>query len=135
MRKYSKAQETYMLAKANLEVLEAQEKEIDHNYIIENKIKNPDGSTPKYIYCIDDETVFDKANAECSKITEDSGLWAEILEARELLKEAENLLITWGLSRVKKDLPSKAYETLVKGMKEQYTIRCKLIDLSLKVAM
>ena len=131
-RNYSRAQETYLLAKANLEVLETQEKELERNYIVDNGIKGSDGTIPEYIYCIDDETVFDKANAEFSKIVEDSGLWAKILEAREFLKEAEQNMIVWGLNRVKKDLPAKAYETLLKGMKE-YTTRCKLIDLSLKV--
>ena len=134
MRKYSKPQNIYILAKANLEVLEAQEKEVERNYIAENGIRNLDGATPEYIYCIDDETVFDKANLECSRINESSGLWAEILDARELLKETETIMIKWGLNRVKKDLPLKAYNTLVKGM-EEYTIRRKLIDLSLKVVM
>ena len=134
MRKYSKYQNAYLLAKANLEALEEQEKEIEHNYIITNKIKNIDSSIPERVYCIEDEIIFDKVNIDVSKITEDCGLWNEILKAKELLKKEEDKLITWGLNRVKKDLPSKAYETLLKGMKE-YTTRCKLIDLSLKVVM
>ena len=134
MRNYSKYQKTYLLAKANLEVLEEQEKEIEHNYIIANKIKNIDGSIPERVYCIGDENIFDKANADVSKITEDSGLWNEILGAKELLKKEEEELIKWGINRVKKDLPNKTYETLLKEMKV-YATRCKLIDLSLKVVM
>lgn len=134
MRKYSKAQEAYMLAKAHLETLENQEKELERQYIVKNGIKNPDGSIPERIYCIEGEDIFNKANEETAKIAEEIGLWAEILEAREMLKQAEQNLIDWGMSRVKKDLPKGTFETLQRGIK-QYGIRQKLIDLTLKLAV
>jgi len=133
-KKYSKAQEVYMLAKAHLEVLETQEKVADHQYIIDNGIKNPDGSIPEQIYCIEDDEIFEKANEEFGKVLDKTGLWNEILEARKLLKEAEQNLIDWGLLKVKKDLPPGIYTTLLKGMK-QYEIRQKLIELTLRVEM
>jgi hypothetical protein len=132
-RKYSKAQNLYMLAKANLETLEAEEKSLEHKYIIDNGIKNPDGSIPDLIYCIEDEQIFNQVNEAFGKITEDSGLWTEILEARELLKQAEENLINWGLTIVKKDLPKATLETLIRGMKHQYKIRLEMIELTLKL--
>ena len=129
MRKYSKVQENYLLAKANLDVLEAQEKEIDRKYIVEHHIVNPDGSIPSVSWMIDDDEIANKAIAECSKIVEDSGLWAQILEARELLKEAEKVLIAYGLSIA----PSKERLILEKTVVNNYTTRLKVIDLVLKL--
>lgn len=134
MKKHSKAQKVYMLAKAHLETLEDQEKELERQYIAENDIKNPDGSIPERIFCIDDEEAFDRANKATAQMAEESGLWDEILEARELLKQAEENLINWGLSIVKKDLPKNAFETLQRG-RAKYTIRKKLIDLTIKLAV
>lgn len=133
-RKMSKPQEVYLLAKAHLETLEAQEKELDRQYIIDHGITNPDGTTPECIYQIDDEDTFNRANEAFGKILEESGLWAEILEAREILAEAEQNLIDWGFALVKKCLPMSTLETLRRGMK-QYTIRIKFIDLTLKLVV
>ena len=58
----NKIQKLYMLAKAHLEALEDKEKELERQYILDNGIINPDGSIPNYIYCIEDEEVFSKAN-------------------------------------------------------------------------
>lgn len=134
MRKFSKAQETYMLAKDHLETLEEQESKLDHQYIIDNNIKNPDGSTPEFIDCIEDDEVFEKANENFSIIVEYSGLWAEILEARRILKQAEQNLINWGFTVVKNDLPRDTFNTLQRGM-SQYKIRQKMIELTLKLAI
>jgi len=123
-RKFAPVQKAYMLAKANLETLEAHEKKIDRQYIVDNGIKNPDGSIPELIYCIEDESVFEKANAECSAIVETSGLWSEILEARELLKSEEKL-IEYGLSIA----PAYEREILTKAVKTNYSVRLKIIDL------
>jgi aspartate/methionine/tyrosine aminotransferase len=134
MRKYSKAQNFYLLAKAHLETLEAQEEELDRQYIINSGITNPDGSTPERIYCIEDVETFDRANEALAKTLEESGLWAEILEARQLLKKAEQNLIDWGLGRVKKNLPAGVFETLQRGMKQD-KVRQKLIDLTIKLVV
>lgn len=134
MIKYSKAQEVYMLAKAHLEALEDQEKELERQYIADNSITNPDGSIPDQIYCIDDKETFDRVNEGFAKMTEDNGLWDEILEAREMLKQAEENLINWGLSIVKKDMPKSLFQTLQNGL-NRYKIRKQVIDLTLKLAL
>lgn len=125
----NKIQEHYMIAKAHLEALEDREKELEHQYIIENGITNPDGSIPDYIYCIEDKEVFDKANEAQAATIEASGLWQEILAARTTLSIAEEKLIEYGLSIA----PAKQREILKKAVKENYTTRLKVIDLVLKL--
>jgi oligoribonuclease (3'-5' exoribonuclease) len=128
-RTTNKEQKTYMLAKSYLETLESQEKEIEHQYIMDNKIVNADGAIPELIYCIDDEAMFDKANADCSRITESSGLWDEILKARKLLKIAEENLIKYALSLA----PTREKSILTKEVSQNYTTRLKVLDLVLKL--
>lgn len=125
----NKIQAHYMIAKAHLETLEAHEKELEHQYIIDNGITNADGSIPKFIYCIENETTFDKANEEQAKIIEDSGLWNKILIARKTLKIAEAKLIEYGLSIV----PALEREILAKACQTNFTTRMKVIDLVLKL--
>jgi len=125
----NKFQDAYMIAKAYLETLEAQEREADHQYIIDHGIKNPDGSIPECIYCIEDEETFDRANAEQAAITEKSGLWNQILSARAGLEIAEEKLIQYGLSIA----PEHEREVLMKAVKEDYTVRMKVINLVLNL--
>lgn len=82
MNTMNKIQAAYMLAKSRLETLESLEKELNHQYIIDNEIQNPDGSIPEYIYCMEDDDAFDKANEEFAKTLEESSLWDQILSAR-----------------------------------------------------
>ncbi|WP_163860379.1 hypothetical protein [Paenibacillus elgii] len=128
-KSYNKQQETYMLAKAHLESLEQLERELEEKYIAEHNIVNPDGSIPRASWAIDDDEICDKAMTECSKIVEESGLWAEILDARKQLSAAEDLLLEYGLSMV----PKKEKEVLEKAVKEDYTVRKKVINLVLKL--
>ena len=128
-RTYNKIQETYLLTKAYLETLEAEEREIEHEYIINNGIVNQDGSVPKQVYCIDNDETFDKANAECSAAIENSRLWAEIIQARELLRATEEELLKYGLSVV----PHPERDILTKAVSKNYTTRLKVLDLILKL--
>lgn len=125
----NKIQRNYMAAKALVKTLEAREKEIEQEYIKRNCITNPDGTTPECVYCIEDEETFDRANKETAKIVEDSGLWAEMLEARELEKQAGNELIKYGLSLA----PAHIADTLNRAAKTNYTTRLKIIDLAMKL--
>lgn len=125
----NKTQTLYMLAKARLQVLEDREKELEHQYIVDNEITNQDGTVPNYIYCIDSEEVFNKANEAQSTTIEASGLWREILAAKEALKIAEERLIEYGLSIA----PDKQRAILEKAVKENYTTRLKIIDLVLRL--
>ncbi len=132
MRKTSttnSAQRAYMLAKAHLQSLEEQEAEIEKAYIIANGIRNADGTVPERVYCIDDMETFDRANEETSAQVEGSGLWADILAAKQALDAAEDAVIDFGISLA----PASIRGTLERGTKENYTIRQKLIDAVFKL--
>lgn len=129
MKTTNTAQELYMLAKANLEALREKEHEVERQYIAEHGIVNSDGSIPSRIYCIDDANVFERANAEVSKMEEDSGLWADILAAEDALEAAENVLIEYGLSLV----PMHEREILSKAAATNITTRKKIIGLVLRL--
>lgn len=119
-------QTQYTVAKALLETLTAEEARITLEYITEHNIVNGDGSVPNSIYDIDDEDVFEKANYASAAIIEASGLWDEIMIAREQLKKAETDLIAYGLSLI----PDKERAVLSKACKTNSTTRQKVLDLA-----
>ena len=132
MRKASttnSAQRAYMLAKAHLQALRNQEAEIERAYIAAHGIHNGDGTIPERVYCIDDMETFDRANEETAAEIEGSGLWADILAAEEALKAAEDVMIAYGLSIA----PAGIRATLERGVKDNFTIRQKLIDLTFRL--
>lgn len=127
MRKASttnSAQRAYMLAKAHLQALKDREAEIERAYIIAHSIRNADDTIPERVYCIDNMETFDRAVEATSAEIEGSGLWADILAAEEALKAAEDVMIAYGLSIA----PAGIRATLERGVKENYTIRLKVID-------
>ena len=124
----NKQQKAYLQAKAVLETLEQQEMELEYKYILDNNITNEDGSIPRHIIAIDNDEAFDKANNEIARMTEESGLWKKILDAREILKQAENDLIEYGLSIIP-TAHANEKETLTIAAKTDYTVRRKIIDL------
>lgn len=127
MRKASttnSAQRAYMLAKAHLQALKDREAEIERAYIIAHSIRNADDTIPERVYCIDNMETFNRAVEATSAEIEGSGLWADILAAEESLKAAEDAMIAYGLSIA----PAGIRATLERGVKENYTIRLKVID-------
>lgn len=127
MRKASttnSAQRAYMLAKAHLQALKDREAEIERAYIIAHSIRNADDTIPERVYCIDNMETFDRAVEATSAEIEGSGLWADILAAEDSLKAAEDAMIAYGLSIA----PAGIRATLERGVKENYTIRLKVID-------
>lgn len=128
MRKASttnSAQRAYMLAKAHLQALKDREAEIEKAYIVANGIHNADGTIPERVYCIDDMETFDQVSKATSAKIEGSGLWADILEAEKALGTAEDAMIAYGLSIA----PPSVRAALERGVKENYTIRQKVIGL------
>lgn len=122
-------QERYMVAKALAKTLEAEHDALDHKYILENGIVNPDGSVPEYIWCIDDPELFEKVNAEQSELPEVKAHWEKVLVARNALAVAEEKLIEFGLSLA----PAKQKAILEDAVKTNYKTRCEVIDLALKL--
>lgn len=124
----NKQQKAYLQAKAVLETLELQERELEYKYILDHNIINEDGNIPKQIFCIDNDEAFEKANHELAQANEESGLWQKILDAREILKQAENDLIEYGLSIIPTTHANEK-EILTRASKTDYTTRKKIIDL------
>jgi hypothetical protein len=126
MNKYQKA---YAVARALLDTLNATEEAIERKYIVDNKVVNPDGTTPDRIYCIEDEDTFDKANEGCADLPESKVNFQKIIEARKVLEQAENNLIAYGLSLA----PAKEREILTKSAATNYTTRRKILDLAFRL--
>lgn len=125
----NKVQKNYMMAKAALQTYEEIAADIEKRYIIENGITNEGGEIPERVYCIDDMDVFNKANEETGKTIKESGIEEKINAARKNLESAEENIIKFALSIS----PIGIRKILEKGVKENYTIRMKLIDLAFRL--
>lgn len=123
------AQRAYMIAKARVQEIEFQQEKIEKKYIADKGIVNPDGSTPDFLWCMDDDAAFEKANEECSALIVAAGLESALNAARDDLKSAEDCLIAYGLSLA----PAGVRATLERGVKQNATTRQKLIDLTFRL--
>lgn len=125
----NKTQRAYMVAKANIQEIESRQDAIEKKYIADKGIVIPDGSTPEYVWCIDDEATFEKANSELSALIISAGLEDELNAARAALKTAEDRLIAYGLSLA----PAGVRATLERGVKQNATIRQKVLDATFRL--
>lgn len=125
----NKIQRAYMIAKARVQEIESRQEKIEKKYIADNGIVNPDGSTPDFLWCMDDDAAFEKANEECSALIVAAGLESALNAARDDLKAAEDRLTSYGLSLA----PSGVRATLERGIKQSAATRQKLIDLTFKL--
>ena len=125
----NKIQNAYMMAKARVQEIESMQEEIERKYIADKGIVNPDGSIPEYVWCMDDDAAFDKANEEVSALIAAAGLENEAKAARAALKSAEDRLIAYGLSLA----PAGVRATLERGVKQNADTRQKVIDLTFKL--
>lgn len=125
----NKIQKAYMIAKARVQEIESRQEEIERKYIADKGIVNPDGSVPDYVWCMDDDAAFDKANEEVGALIAAAGLESEAKAARAALKSAEDRLIAYGLSLA----PAGVRATLERGVKQNADTRQKVIDLTFKL--
>ena len=125
----NKAQRVYMVAKARVQEIESRQEEIEKKYIADKGIVNPDGSTPEFLWCMDDDAAFDKANEEFAALISAAGLESGLNAARDALKAAEDRLIAYGLSLA----PASVRATLEQGVKQNATIRQKVIDAAYRL--
>ena len=100
MRKYNKEQKAYIEAKKELDILEAQEKKMEADFVKSLVIINEDGSIPTATWTIDDDEIADKALEDFGKLVEESGLWAKLVEAKETFRQAEENLVQYALSMI-----------------------------------
>lgn len=128
-RTMNKIQKSYMNAKARVQEVESQQEAIEKKYISDNGIVNPDGSVPEFLYCMDDDAAFEKANDECAALIAAAGLEAALLSARSDLKAAEDRLIAYGLSLA----PAGVRATLEGAVQRNAATRAKVLDLAFRL--
>lgn len=107
-------------AKARVQEVESLQDAAEKKFITDNGIVNPDNSVPEFLYCMEDDVAFEKANAECA------GLEEELNAARAALKAAEDRLIAYSLSLA----PAGVWATLEKAVQRNATTRAKALDLA-----
>ena len=81
-RTANKFQRAYMVAKACVQEVESRQEAIEKKFIADSGIVNPDGSVPEFLYCMEDDAAFEKANAECAALIASAGLEEELNAAR-----------------------------------------------------
>ena len=84
-RTANKFQRAYMVAKARVQEVESQQEAIEKKFIADKGIVNPDGSVPEFLYCMEDDAAFEKANDECAVLIVSAGLEEELNAARSVL--------------------------------------------------
>ncbi len=126
--KTNRQQREYKAAKANLDRLEALERQQEYQFILDNGIVNPDGSTPRHTWAIEDDDTADRAIEEFSVQIEKSGLWSSILEAKERLKKAEEALLDYAISIT----PAGLHQSLRKAT-TNFKYRQEMIDTVMKL--
>ena len=112
-----------------MQEVESRQEAIEKKFIADNGIVNPDGSVPEFLYCMEDDAAFEKANAECAALIASAGLEEELNAARAALKAAEDRLIAYGLSLA----PAGVRATLEKAVRNNAATRAKVLDLTFRL--
>lgn len=130
MRKYSKEQKAYIEAKKALEILEAQEKKMEADFVESLGIVNEDGSVPTATWAIDDDEIADKAIDDFGKLIEGSGVWEKLVTAKEKFRQAEEELVQYALSLIPF---KKEREVLTRAAANSPQNRQKILDTVLRL--
>lgn len=128
-RSTNKIQRAYMVAKARVQEAESLQDAAEKKFIADNVIVNPDGSVPEFLYCMEDDAAFEKANVECAALIASAGLEEELNAARAALKAAEDRLIAYGLSLA----PAGVRATLENAVQRNAATRAKVLDLAFRL--
>lgn len=118
----------YRSAKMLIEALEERERNMEKEFILKRKIKNPDGSIPERLDDIEEDDVFDQEISKFNDVIAEYGLEKQHNEAVQRVKLAEDELIKNGLLFA----PVDVREDLENRSKYNYTVRQKLIGIILK---
>ena len=128
-RTANKFQRAYMVAKARVQEVESQQEAIEKKFIADKGIVNPDGSVPEFLYCMEDDAAFEKANDECAALIVSAGLEEELNAARSVLKASEDSLIAYGLSLA----PAGVRATLEMAGQHNAATRAQVLDLAFRL--
>lgn len=114
---------------ARFQTVNGQIEAVEKVYLADKGIVNADGFVPEALWQIDDENIFEKANADVSKLIEESGLEKKYLNAQKNLTAAENRLIVFGLMV----MPDKIRPLLWENAKANDAARKKVLELASKL--
>ena len=122
--KKNKEQREYIKAQAELAAAEEQERKLEAEFLKKR------GYDVASIYCIEDESEFDRLNEEFAAEPEEKKVWDRVCKARDKKLEAEEKLIQYALSIIpmkkEREILSKAAKTNWKARQEMLSIVMKL---------
>jgi hypothetical protein len=118
----NKQQKAYAIAKAAYDVALHEQRAAELEYITSNGIKNSDGTTPRNIYSIEDDSICDKAYEDLAEYDD------KRYEAFQALTKAEDDLIEYGLS-----IAPKAVAETLRSVKDNLKYRKQIIDLTFRL--
>lgn len=125
----NKVQRYYAASLARFQTVNGQIEAVEKVHLADKGIVNADGFVPEALWQIDDENIFEKANADVSKLIEESGLEKKYLEVQKNLTAAEDRLIVFGLSII----PDKIRPLLEENAKASAATRKKILELASKL--
>lgn len=126
----NKIQRAYALAKAQYDAIKEANDQREAEFCRARGYVTAEGNPALHVWMIDDETIFEAASEEFCALNEQNG--QEEIDAREVLRAAEDALIEWGLSVMPAAMKREA-ETLRKSANRLLWVREKLIDLSFRL--
>ena len=119
-------QKRYAEAKAVCDAVAQEQKENEAKFIQVSGYKNPDGSVPKVLYQIEDDSEFDRLCEEYE--ASPLNVCERLVEAEQVLRDAENKVIDFGLSLA----PQNVREVLG-ARRDVVSVREKLIDFAFRL--
>lgn len=123
-------QKAYSTASKKVETLKALANAKEKEYILNNGIKNPDGTIPDHLWMLDDENLFDQHNEPFCSIPEVKTTHTQLRTAQESLRIAENNLLEAALNII----PNKeTRQTLTNGCKTLLHIREEALKLAMRL--
>jgi len=126
----NKIQRAYALAKASHDAIKEANDQREAEFCRARGYVTAEGNPALHVWMIDDETIFETANAEFCAMNEQGS--NDEIKARELLRAAEDALIEWGISIMPASMHKEA-ETLRNGAKNLMRVREKLIDIAFRL--
>ena len=121
--KFKSVRGSYLFLKAAAEAADEELKQLESDYL------KKCGLSESFIFCIEDEELFEYHSGRFSKLTQSE--FSLLVDINQQLKKQEDHLILEALNLV--PLPQKERQTLLNGYKKNYKIKKKLIELALKL--
>lgn len=120
----NKERREYIKAQAELAAAEEQERKLEAEFLKKR------GYDVASIYCIKDESEFDRLNEEFAAEPEEKKIWDRVCKARDKKLEAEEKLIQYALSIIPM---KKEREILRKAAKTNWKARQEMIKIVMKL--